>query len=200
MSGRRRKTLRNRQIASGLLIATAVVCQGMVSAQEITIQQPVVSHFSVDTTASVPDRGGIYLGGVGRAGSSRKSFGFSRPGTSTGTFSEGSSVSAHVWIHDLDAMDKAVLNATDTNSLNSYQVRNGAISRLRPEVSHAAEYLRSRHLKKSTPRLKDGVTSRTASVEPFSARSRGLRMANSQFSAANSPRKLSVSSDKRVKR
>ncbi|MFN0196915.1 MAG: hypothetical protein ACKVT0_09215 [Planctomycetaceae bacterium] len=195
MLGRSRKTLRNRQILSIMVFVGVLIVRGVVSGQEVAIQQPVVSNFSVNTTVSVPDRGGIYLGGVGQAGNSRKSFGFSRPGTSTGTFTQGSSASAHVWIHDLDAMDQAALKAADTNSGNSNQMRSGTKTRLRSEVAHAAAHLRSRHAKKSSSSLQGGVSSEKSSI-----RSRELKAKTSHFSTGNPPRKLSDSSDKRAKR
>lgn len=149
MPGLQRKTLRIRYGCRTAAFAAVMLCIGLCDtsawSQNLTIQQPVVERFSVDTTVSVPDRGGIYLGGVNRSGSSRKSFGFSRPGTSTGTFSQGSSTSVHVYIHDFEEMDRAALEAADRQSQRSSQVRRGASNKLRPEVAHAAHVLRRRH-------------------------------------------------------
>ena len=79
-------------------------------AQRATVQQPVIRRFSVGTTVSVPDRGRAFLGGVSRAGESRKSFGPFRPGTATGLFREHSGISVGVTIHDFDEMDRFLLN------------------------------------------------------------------------------------------
>lgn len=78
-------------------------------AQRITVQQPVVRNFSVNTVVSVPDRGGATLGGVKGAGESRTSFGPFRPGTATGLFREHAGASAHVYVHDFEAMDRMLL-------------------------------------------------------------------------------------------
>lgn len=90
--------------AAGFLIAATDA-----PAQNLTIQQPVVSGFSVGTTVSVPDRGGALLGGISRAGSARSDFGPLHFGRSVGVFREHSHATAHVWIHDLDAIDRAIL-------------------------------------------------------------------------------------------
>jgi hypothetical protein len=91
---------------------------GTASAQNLTVQQPVFSNFSVSTTVSVPDRGGAYLGGVSRAGSSRRSFGPLRSGSSFGLFREHSSASAHVTIHDMRAMDEFLLGQAERGSVD----------------------------------------------------------------------------------
>ena len=75
-----------------------------------TVQLPSFSVFSVNTTVSVPDRGGMYLGGVSHArdGSTTRGFG---PLANRGVGSDraASGVSVHATIHDLDELDKAVL-------------------------------------------------------------------------------------------
>jgi hypothetical protein len=78
-------------------------------AQGLTVQQPVVSTFSVGTSVSVPDRGSAFLGGVGSARSSRTTTGPLRNGSSIGLERQASSVSTSVYIHDLRAMDEALL-------------------------------------------------------------------------------------------
>ncbi len=84
---------------------------------QVTIQQPVVQVFSVNTTVSVPDRGSAFIGGVKRAGDSRNTFGFGpfRPGSSVGTFREHAGLSTHVWIHEFDEMDRMLLGAAGTS-------------------------------------------------------------------------------------
>jgi hypothetical protein len=90
------------------------------SAQNFTVQQPVFSNFSVGTTVSVPDRGGAYLGGVSRAGSSRRSFGPLRSGSSFGLFRDHSGLSSHVTIHDMHEMDRLLLGQADRGSVERY--------------------------------------------------------------------------------
>jgi hypothetical protein len=79
-------------------------------AQNVVVQQPVMGITGVSTTVSVPDRGGIGLGGVSRAGSGRITHGPLRSGTSMGIFREHSGMSVHVHIHDFEAMDRHLLN------------------------------------------------------------------------------------------
>jgi hypothetical protein len=76
---------------------------------QVMLQQPAVSNFSVNTTVSVPDRGGAYLGGLQRAGAGHKSFGPFRPGTATGVFRDSQSITSHVYIHDFETMDRLLL-------------------------------------------------------------------------------------------
>jgi hypothetical protein len=80
-------------------------------AQQVAVQQPVVATNSVRTTVSVPDRGSALLGGVNSAQSGRSSYGPLRSGTSTGLSRSASSMSTSVYIHDLRAMDEALLNS-----------------------------------------------------------------------------------------
>ncbi len=94
------------------LIVAAVIAVGAaspVSAQAITVQQPAVGGFSVSTTVSVPDRGSAFLGGVNSAASGRYSSGIFRPGTNSGIDRTGSAMWTSVRIHDLQAMDEALL-------------------------------------------------------------------------------------------
>ena len=86
----------------GLTWATAAPAQ-------VAVQQPVIDVFSVDTVVSVPDRGAATLGGVRQSGSGRSTAGPFRSGTAWGQASAASSASTHVWIHDFEAMDAALL-------------------------------------------------------------------------------------------
>jgi hypothetical protein len=86
-----------------------IVPTGSVLAQRITIQQPVIENFSVATTVSVPDRGSALLGSVSSAASGRTVAGPFRSGSSFGLSRQFSSASVHVYIHDFEAMDAALL-------------------------------------------------------------------------------------------
>ncbi len=77
----------------------------------ITVQQPVVQSFGVDTVVSVPDRGSVLLGSVGSSIGTRSWNGFTPWGSSLGVERNVSSARATVWIHDFEAMDEALLNA-----------------------------------------------------------------------------------------
>jgi hypothetical protein len=111
-----------------------------------TVQQPVISQFGVQTAVMVPDRGGVFLGGVKRAGESSFNSIFSPIGSSVGRFSEHTGLSAHVFISDLREMDELILEAADRpDGLdylrrihsgvafdNSISYRGGAISEVSP--------------------------------------------------------------------
>lgn len=80
--------------------------------QNVSVQLPTFHYFGVSTTVSVPDRGGVLLGGVNRSRSFSRSSGspFLPGRRHTSGWSQGASlVSAHVWIHDFEAMDQALL-------------------------------------------------------------------------------------------
>ncbi|MBL8848383.1 MAG: hypothetical protein JNG89_01810 [Planctomycetaceae bacterium] len=97
-----------------LLIPMAAGCAVMVAARaapaQQTVQQPVVEQFSADTVVSVPDRGRLYLGGVGSAGATRKAYGPIPSGSASGRFTSGSSLDVGVFIHDFEAMDELLLS------------------------------------------------------------------------------------------
>ncbi len=103
-------------------ILIALISSGMTvvfsseSFGQLTVQQPVIQSTGGNFAVSVPDRGGILLGSISRAGESRKSYGlpFTR-GSSVGRFSQHSSLSSHVWIHDLREMDQMILEMAETD-------------------------------------------------------------------------------------
>jgi hypothetical protein len=80
------------------------------------VQLPVVSTTSVNTTVSVPDRGSAFLGGVSSAQSARSQYGPLRSGTNRGMARRATSITTNVYIHDLQAMDEALLNSGSTDS------------------------------------------------------------------------------------
>tara|TARA_R110002072_G_scaffold238769_3_gene396442 strand:- start:74451 stop:75170 length:720 start_codon:yes stop_codon:yes gene_type:complete len=98
-------------ISSGLTASFALECFG-----QLSVQQPVIQSTGGNFVVSVPDRGGILLGSISRVGETRKSYGlpFLR-GSSVGRFSQHSSLSAHVWIHDLREMDRVILEMAETD-------------------------------------------------------------------------------------
>ena len=98
-------------------LAVAVLAPGLslppgkALAQAVTVQQPTVGVFSVDTVVSVPDRGRMFLGGVSSAGSQRSSYGIG-PGRQSAFshFANSSGMDVGVSIMDFEAMDQALLN------------------------------------------------------------------------------------------
>ena len=97
-----------------LLIPVTAGCVVLLATQSApaqqTVQQPVVEQFSADTVVSVPDRGRLFLGGVGSAGATRKEYGPIPWGTASGRFTSNSSLDVGVFIHDFGAMDEAQLS------------------------------------------------------------------------------------------
>lgn len=74
------------------------------------VQLPTFRYFSVQTTVSVPDRGGALLGGVDRASSGSTSRGFGPLRNRASGSSVGSSIaSVHATIIDHNELDQAVL-------------------------------------------------------------------------------------------
>jgi hypothetical protein len=96
-----------------LLLSMGVADWSPVQAQQFTVQQPVWRQFTAGTTVSVPDRGRAFMGGVSRAASGRVTSGPFRSSSGLGFESENSSVSAHVWIHDFEELDRQTLEAED---------------------------------------------------------------------------------------
>jgi hypothetical protein len=76
----------------------------------VAIQLPTFSFFSVRTTVVVPDNGGAYLGGIGRASSGSSVFGtpIFRNGA-IGLERSHAGMSVHATIHDFDALDAQLL-------------------------------------------------------------------------------------------
>lgn len=97
-------------LRAATLLLVVLAARGAL-AQNIAVQQPVLQDFSVDTTVTVPDRGTALLGSVSSGAASRTTYGFGplRSGGSYGRVLSNSSVTTSVYIHDLRAMDEALL-------------------------------------------------------------------------------------------
>jgi len=98
-------------VLMGLFVARTASAQ-------ITVQQPVVSQTGVSTTVSVPDRGQVFLGGVSSAQSGRIQNGPIPTMTSRGFSRQATSISTSVYIHDMQAMDEAILNTPSSEAAN----------------------------------------------------------------------------------
>ena len=84
------------------------------SAPASSVQLPTFGYNAVNTTVSVPDRGGVYMGGIKRSSSGRIESGaplLPFKNRSISNQSSATSFSAHVYIHDFEAMDEAALSA-----------------------------------------------------------------------------------------
>lgn len=102
-----------------------------------TVQLPSFSYFGVDTSVSVPDRGSMSVGGVGRSSMGSTAFGpvLGPRSRSFGRQMSASSTTVHATIHDFDAMDRQLLD----QARKSYRVSpRAATSAARDEASSAA--------------------------------------------------------------
>ena len=97
-----------------LLSLAGLMLVSSAHAQQVVIQQPVVSQFGIDTVVSVPDGGRVLLGAVGGARDARFQSGFSPIGSSLGMERFHQSADVSVFIHDLDEMDRAILASGTT--------------------------------------------------------------------------------------
>ena len=99
-------------LATGLLLVSV---QAFAQQAPTTVQLPVIQVFSVDTTVSVPDGGGVLLGGIKRAADSSVTRGLplgKGPLTTNRGISSvrsGSNMSVHATIIDHQELDAAVL-------------------------------------------------------------------------------------------
>lgn len=92
------------------LFLSSVCCWTGVAQGQVTLQQPVVSRFATGNTVVVPDRGSALVGGVSSGASGRTTPGPWRGGTASGQTYQGGSLRVGVFIHDLQAMDEAILS------------------------------------------------------------------------------------------
>lgn len=85
------------------------------------VQLPTFGYSTAPTTVSVPDRGGVYMGGIKRSSSGRTESGaplLPFKNRSIGNQSSATSFSVHAYIHDFEAMDEAILNSGSRANLN----------------------------------------------------------------------------------
>lgn len=113
------------------------------------VQLPTFRYFSVQTTVSVPDRGGVVMGGVNRASSGTTSRGFGPlRNRASGSSVGASSVSVHATIIDHNELDEAVLaEARRRRGEDPLVLRPGAASSLASDdpTARRSAYL-SRHV------------------------------------------------------
>ncbi len=102
-----------------------------------TVQLPTFSFFTISTTVSVPDSGGAYLGGVGGGRSGSRSNGPGLGNRAGGSGIDAGGVYVTAQIHDLGAMDRALLAeaAADRES----KVRNAAADAWTTRMQRARE-------------------------------------------------------------
>lgn len=95
------------------LVFFASHCQAQSRGGNVTVQLPTFHQFGVSTTVVVPDRGGLYLGGVGSSSTERSGFRRSfLPGIGSrgvGRTSSAGGISVHATIIDHNEIDRALL-------------------------------------------------------------------------------------------
>lgn len=107
--------MRSQFLLGGLIILASSHPPRIASAQAVAqseIVVPTISVFNVATTVSVPDRGGMYLGGHRSASNTRTEFG---PGFGRGLASRASAADAgvRVWIHDFQELEESLGKGTE---------------------------------------------------------------------------------------
>lgn len=107
--------MRRQFLLGGLIILASSLLPRSASAQAVAqgeIVVPVISVFNVATTVSVPDRGGMYLGGH-RSASTTRTETFPRLSRGLSSRMSASDASVHVWIHDFQEMEEALGKGTE---------------------------------------------------------------------------------------
>ena len=131
-----------------LIAALVIASLRQADAQSIVIQQPVVEQFGVSTVVSVPDRGSALLGSVSSSATFGRRSGPFTPGSNVSRRQRHSGASVHVWIHDFEAMDAALLASAPGRSGSS-----GSRSPLTGMAAVASKQLLEQHerIHKSRP-------------------------------------------------
>jgi hypothetical protein len=153
---------RGKVLVRGTFVCLAIIVPSRpADAQFVTVQQPVVQQFQVQTVVSVPDRGSVLLGSVARGTTFGRSTGGGFGSTRSGE-AMTSGVSAHVWIHDFDEMDRLLLSAAAEPSPRSL---GQPVRPARPDLAglsampaHAAECLLRRHVQMGRQTTLSGTT------------------------------------------
>lgn len=127
------------RLASWVAFALAMAVAARADAQ--AVQLPTFNYFSVQTSVSVPDRGGALLGGVDRASSGSTSRGFGPLRNRASGSSIGSSTaSVHATIIDNNELDQAVL-AEARRRRGAMGERDSLASRVNEPLMLRADYL-----------------------------------------------------------
>jgi len=110
---------------------------GILSADAQVVQLPTFSYSTVNTTVSVPDRGGMYLGGVGYSEIGSSSAGtpilpFKNRSSGRSTRATGMSVTAY--IHDFEEMEQELLRQPSSGFAGGGRASGGNMMNLRDNV------------------------------------------------------------------
>jgi len=106
--------LRSGGVGPILVIAMAAAARPC-DAQQVVVQQPAFQQFAAPTTVLVPDRGEAFLGGA-RGGFRARDVQGPIPLESVRAGGSGaSSMSTRVFVHDLRALDEAILRGAEAD-------------------------------------------------------------------------------------
>ena len=160
-----------------------------------TVQLPVFEQIGVQTQVIVPDRGGVYLGGVKRAREGRSSTPFGL-GSSIGRELSHTGLSAHVYISDLHEMDELILNTPDHGY--SFGVRFVAAS---PFSSRFRDHTWSRSTRyvQSIGRISGRPSGISPAPHPPIRASSGLAAARKPASRASESNRLSLDASRSLR-
>ena len=102
---------------AGIMLGGVAVAQQPQPLTPTTVQLPTFSFFTVQTTVSVPDRGGAYLGGINRGRDSSIARGFGPlQNRAIGGDRLASGASVHARIIDFEEIDRMLLAAAARRS------------------------------------------------------------------------------------
>lgn len=198
--------------------ASFVLVLGLASAAAAqaptTVQLPTFSFFTVNTSVSVPDSGGTYLGGLlrGRDSSSMRGLapfpGLASRGIGSERSAEGMSVRA--WIHDFRKLDDALLadSAAKRRETDPASIKGEALAdslEKSPAGNPAAEApllsvadIRRQNEQKDQARREEALEYFTKAEEYRTAGKLGLAKLNYQRAAARDSGKVREAAVKRI--
>jgi hypothetical protein len=172
-----------------LLVAAIGVLAGASFANAQAVQLPTFRYFSVDTTVSVPDRGGVILGGVDRASSGTTSRGFGPfRNRASGSSVSSSVASVHATIIDHEELDRATLaearrlRGADASCANASRAEGWSVRR--DPVASKADFLSQHVAKQDLPKSTPVAIAATDSVSDVRARAAARQQAKLDEAAA----------------
>ena len=135
-----------------ILLCFSLTCSALAAmstraeAQVVRFQQPIGETFSANTTVVIPDRGQSDLGSVSGGRTFSRRYGYPPGNYSRYSDSFRSSLSTSVYIHDFEAMDRAILNRPEDAPLLPYEESYRETSRRLRQAGTVARNPASRRL------------------------------------------------------
>lgn len=103
-----------RRLGLGAVLAVAACEPGVA---QVVVQQPEFQQFAAPATVLLPDRGEAFLGGTRGGIQSRDLRGPVPLGSTRAGGSSASSMTVRVYVHDMRAMDEALLRGDDADAV-----------------------------------------------------------------------------------